>query len=141
VIGANMAHRIRSWFLPKTEADTLDISADVSSSADSQAIEDHTSATGGLTRVAASLYWSCSDDVPFPRPSIEEVSCRRLSLVPRPFPRLGTRPARLDDRRDSTPGTKIPFDDGPFRIAGSYDIFQDPIDDVLLKNSEVAVSE
>ena len=52
-----------------------------------------------------------------------------------------TRPAGFDDGRDSAAGTEISLDDGPYRITGLHDVFQYPVDYVLLKDTEVAVSE
>src|SRR5258707_211510 len=54
---------------------------------------------------------------------------------------LWPRPARFDDGRNSTAGTEICFDDGPYRIAGLHDVLQYPVDYVLLKDAEVPVGE
>jgi hypothetical protein len=51
------------------------------------------------------------------------------------------RPAGFDDGRDSTAGTEVSLDDSPYRIAGLHDVFQYPVDYVLLKDAEIAVGE
>ena len=52
-----------------------------------------------------------------------------------------TRPAALDDRRNAAAGPELPLDDGLYRVAGLHHILQHLIDDVLLKDSEIAIGE
>src|SRR6185437_7924053 len=48
--------------------------------------------------------------------------------------------ARDHNRTDATTGPEFAFDLSPFGLGGADDIFKHPVDDVLLKNSQVAIT-
>lgn len=54
---------------------------------------------------------------------------------------FGPGPAGFDGGGDAAAGTELAADDGPNRIAGFHHVFKDLVDDVFLKDAEVAVAE
>jgi hypothetical protein len=53
---------------------------------------------------------------------------------------LRTRPARLDHRANSAAGTEIALHNRPFRSGRSDDVFEHPIDDILLEDPQIAIA-
>src|SRR5947209_155103 len=53
--------------------------------------------------------------------------------------RLRPGPLRNDYGRNPSPRTKVPFNFSPNRLSTPHHVFQDPVDNVFLENSEVPV--
>src|SRR5438270_13020295 len=53
---------------------------------------------------------------------------------------LRSRPARFNDRAYSAARAEITFDDRPLRFRRFDHVFQDLIDDVLLKNAQITIA-
>src|SRR5579859_1841922 len=51
------------------------------------------------------------------------------------------RPACFHRGTDTASGTEYAFDHGPLRLCRAHHVFQNLIDDVLLKNSQITVME
>ena len=54
---------------------------------------------------------------------------------------LWTGPAGFDDGRDPSARTEITFYNGPDGVASLYEIFKNLVDDVFLKDAQVAIAE